>query len=115
MTNDTATPVTTPRLDRLLAAEPDLVDRIFEFILADPAMAQALERMQEGEDGVQKLKAAVRSEFAGEKVWVNKREKVAHAVLSMFNGRNASEVARRLRISRATVYRVIKQEGEGPG
>ncbi|WP_373995244.1 helix-turn-helix domain-containing protein [Massilia sp. WG5] len=28
----------------------------------------------------------------------------------LFNGRNASEVARKLGIGRATVYRIIKQE-----
>jgi len=108
---------TTPELDLLVAAEPDLVDRIFDYILADPAMSLALQKIdvQVGECGVRKLKDAVRSEFAGEKVWVNKREKVAQAVLRMFNGRNATEVARRLHISRATVYRVIKQAGPGPG
>lgn len=107
---------TTPELDLLVAAEPDLVDRIFDYILADPVMAQALGEIdvQTGARGVRRLKEAVRSEFAGEKVWVNKREKVAATVLRMFNGRNATEVARRLQISRATVYRVIKQAGRAP-
>jgi Mor family transcriptional regulator len=35
----------------------------------------------------------------------------ARAVLAMFNGRNAREVARRLGIGKTTVYRIIKQSG----
>jgi predicted transcriptional regulator YheO len=30
----------------------------------------------------------------------------------MFNGRNATEIARRLKIGRATVYRMVKTAGE---
>lgn len=102
-------PNTQPReLQALLAAEPDLVDRIFEYLLAEfPQLAGDADR-------VEKAQAAVRAEFAGEEVYIQKRSSkdIAAEVLRMFNGRNATEVARRLRIHRATVYRYLKQAGK---
>lgn len=94
----------TPELQSLINAEPDLVDRIFDYLLAEvPAIAGRSDQ----------LKAAVRAEFAGEECYVQgrPREATAASVLALFNGRNASEVARVLGISRATVYRSIKQPG----
>lgn len=91
-----------------LPVEPDLVDRIFEYLSGEyPALVGA--RMDE-------LKDAVRAEFRGQKVWVAgrsqlERHRLAQKVLALFNGRNAREVARRLGISRATVYRALKQAG----
>lgn len=91
-------------------AEPDLVDRIFEFLADDHRLAvldaQALAA----------LKTAVRAEFKGEECYIagrpaSARQELAATVLAMFNGRNATEVARALRIGRATVYRVLKQSG----
>ena len=108
-------PTPTPELSRLIAAEPDLVDRIFDYILSDPALAAAMQRVSQsapGPAGMAKLKTAVRQEFSGERVRISRRPNDVHLqVLSLFNGRNATEVARRLGISRATVYRVIKQPG----
>jgi len=58
----------------------------------------------------------MRKEFGGQRWYVASRqpterqERIA-AILATFNGRNASEVARTLKISRATVYRVLKQPG----
>lgn len=104
---------TTPNLDRLIAADPDLVDRIFDYILAEiPQMAA------KPADKVQQLKAAVRAEFKGEECYIasrpaTARQELVAQVLALFNGRNASEVARRLQISRASVYRVLKQPGRG--
>lgn len=102
-------PNTQPReLQALLAAEPDLVDRIFDYLLAEfPQLAGDAA-------GVERAQAAVRAEFAGEEVYIQKRssKEIAAEVLRMFNGRNATEVARRLRIHRATVYRYIKQAGK---
>lgn len=92
-------------------SDPDLVDRIFEYILEiTPALAEAAEQLAE-------KKRAVREEFAGEKVYVRthherRRADLVAEVLRIFNGRNATEVARRLQISRATVYRIIKQPGQ---
>ena len=93
-------------LDALTAQEPDLVDRIFEYLLAEfPQIAGAQ---------VAKAKEAVRAEFGGEEVYIpargaTERQRVVAEVLSLFNGRNATEIARRLGISRASVYRFLKQ------
>lgn len=89
-------------------AEADLVDRIFDYIVTQlPEAAATLPNLNE-------LKSDVRSQFAGEECYIpivprTERDKRAYEVLRLFNGRNATEVARTLRISRATVYRLIKQ------
>ena len=93
-------------LDLPCAPEPDLVDRIFEYIFSDPALALTIEQ-----SSLSNLKAAVRAEFSGERHYIAKRNPRVTQVLALFDGRNATEVARRLGISRATVYRVIKQPG----
>ena len=100
----------TPELDKLIQAEPDLVDRIFDYILSEPALAERLDAHIEGR--VAELKRAVRGEFRGDgiaKRSAKERQEQVVQILTLFNGRNAAEVARRLQISRATVYRVIKQ------
>lgn len=97
----------TPELQNLINAEPDLVDRIFDYLLAEvPAIAEKSDQ----------LKAAVRAEFKGEECYIagrpaSARQETVTQVLALFNGRNASEVARRLGISRAQVYRCLKQPG----
>ncbi len=102
-----------PSLKSLIAAEPDLVDRIFDYILAEfPQIAG------QPPDKIAGTKAAVRAEFKGEECYIagrpaTVRQQTVAQVLALFNGRNASEVARRLRISRATVYRILKQPGRG--
>lgn len=96
----------TPELDARIKADPDLVDRIFEYLLKEFPQIAVLQ--------LETTKRAVREEFAGQEAYVQARprERVAAQVLALFNGRNASEVARRLGIGRATVYRCIKQAGE---
>lgn len=80
------------------------MDRIFELLAEEcPDLAD-----------VDRLKTAVRAEFAGIETYVRKRtarDDLVHLVLSRFNGRNATQTARELNISRATVYRVLKQSG----
>lgn len=100
-------PDKTPDLAAIIAAEPDLVDRIFDYILAEFPQISA---------SVQKHKAAVRAEFKGEECYIagkpaTARQQQVSQVLALFNGRNATEVARRLQIGRSTVYRVLKQSG----
>ena len=61
-------------------------------------------------------KEDVRAEFRGEECYIagmpaTARQERVSQVLALFNGRNSSEVARRLGISRKTVYRHIKQAG----
>jgi Mor family transcriptional regulator len=89
-------------------ADADLVDAIFDYVLAQ------LPEMRSRAIELGRIKAAVRDEYGGQKVYVAKRRAqdradVATQVLAHFNGRNATEVARKLGISRATVYRLIKQ------
>ena len=95
-------------LQALIAANPDLVDRIFEYILSEfPQIAGDKAKLRKAEE-------AVRAEFAGEETYIQKRanQVTAAEVLKLFNGRNATEVARRLGISRRTVYRYLKQPGK---
>ena len=100
-----------PALKDLIAAEPDLVDRIFDYILSEfPQIAG------QPPEKIAATKAAVRAEFRGEECYIaarppTARQQLVTQVLALFNGRNATEVARRLQISRATVYRVLKQPG----
>ena len=88
-------------------ADPDLVDRIFEYIV---------QQIPEIAGRHVEIKRQIRDEFASERVYVRRRgisdvHPLAAAVAKLFNGRNASEVARELQISRATVYRLLKQPG----
>lgn len=88
-------------------AAPDLVDLIFDYIRAEfPDM----------KDRIEFLKDATRKEFGGELTYIPQRsptdrQNKVNEVLRLFNGRNAREIARRLQISRATVYRLIKTSG----
>ena len=90
-------------------ADPDLVDRIFDYIADQfPEISGAR---------VEQLKVATREEFRGAEYYIPSRSPTARQqrveeVLRLFNGRNATEVARRLQISRATVYRWVKQPGK---
>lgn len=85
----------------------DLVDVIFQHLGEEfPHLALRL--------GV--LKEEVRHEFSGMEIYIARRssarrKQLTKEVLTLFNGRNASEVARKLGIGRATVYRIIKQDG----
>ena len=89
-------------------AEPDLVDRIFEYVVEQfPEISAAR---------VADLKRATRDELSGQQHYIparspTDRQRQVQEVLRMFNGRNATEIARRLQISRATVYRWVKQAG----
>ena len=104
-------PDKTPDLAALIAAEPDLVDRIFDYILSDPVLAVAIKKTS-----LSNIKSAVRAEFKGEECYIagkpaTARQQQVSQVLALFNGRNATEVARRLQIGRSTVYRLLKQSG----
>lgn len=107
----------TPPVDLLAQADPDLVDRIFDYILSDPALAAAIGKVSESsKNAIPALKTAVRAEFVGETCYISShsptdRQVRVQQVLALFNGRNATEVARTLKISRASVYRCLKQPG----
>lgn len=106
----------TTSIQKLIQESPDLVDRIFDYILKDSALAEALQKCSEREEkSVDDIKKAVRQEFAGEHAYVRHRRdkgEVSREVLRLFNGVNATQVARKLGISRASVYRHIKQAGK---
>jgi DNA invertase Pin-like site-specific DNA recombinase len=87
--------------------DTDLVEMVVGFIIE---MCPELHAHQEH------LKAEIRMEFSGLITYIprrslEQRRRTAQQVLTMFNGRNATEVARKLGIGRATVYRIIKQAG----
>jgi Mor family transcriptional regulator len=87
---------------------PDLVDAIFQYLGEEfPQLAPRL----------LVLKEEVLHEFSGIAVYIPRRSSARRKqltvdVLSLFNGRNATEIARKLGIGRATVYRIIKQENQ---
>lgn len=64
----------------------------------------------------QLIEKRLRDEMAGDRGYISssstasKEEKYAR-VRRMFNGRNATEIARELNIGRATVYRILKKPG----
>lgn len=111
----------TSSLDLLTQRDPDLVDRIFDYILSDPALATAIGKVGDAsKDTIPALKTAVRAEFVGETCYISShsptdRQLRVQQVLALFNGRNATEVARTLKISRASVYRCLKQPGGRAG
>lgn len=111
-------PNPTPHLQKLIETSPGLMDRIFDYILADPHLLAQLKTAGKADDAtIDKIKTALCQEFKGEQIKVTartplQRQQTVHQVLALFNGRNATEVARRLQISRATVYRILKQPGQ---
>lgn len=78
---------------------------MFEYLLAEfPGLAGPK---------FERAKVELRKEFAGEQVYISSKRwsETATQVMRLFNGENAREVARTLGISRASVYRYLKQEG----
>lgn len=90
-------------------SDPDLVDRVFDYVVK--LIPELAGRRTEVTD-------ALREEFGGlDKVYIRsgrsqRQAEIARQVLALFDGRNATEVARTLSISRPTVYRILKQSGE---
>lgn len=88
--------------------DTDFVDRLFAYMLhLVPELAPR----------AADIKGLVRKEFGGEWLYVRqgrdqRARQLQRTVARMFDGRNASEIARLLGISRATVYRCLKQAGE---
>lgn len=63
----------------------------------------------------QRVEAALRKEFGGREVYVasgRSYEALRQEFLRRYNGRNATTLARELKIGRATVYRWLKQPGD---
>lgn len=98
-------PAPPPSIDEL-----DVLEEIFA------AIAEQLPEVASGPQRVEAVKAIIRERFAGIEVYVPRRpvaerRQLDRRIAELFDGRNATEVARRLGISRATVYRKLKQPG----
>lgn len=64
----------------------------------------------------EKIEERLRREMAGDRGYISgasigTRQEKYDRVRRMFNGRNATEIARELKIGRATVYRILKTPG----
>jgi Mor family transcriptional regulator len=88
--------------------DSDFVDSLLDLLCEQlPTLSQDRPR----------LKAAICHHFGGDRYYVAARvpkqgaDDTAANVLALFNGRNAREVARKLGIGRASVYRYLKQAG----
>jgi Mor family transcriptional regulator len=62
------------------------------------------------------IEQRLRSEMAGDRGYISSastasREAKHELVRRMFNGRNATQIARELKMGRATVYRILKRPG----
>lgn len=97
------------------AQDPDFVDRLFDLLLSsDETRSQLVNKSDSLGKTIDEMKKQIRQEYGGAAVYVRSRvpqDQLRHQVLSIFNGRNATEIARKLGIGRATVYRLIKQPG----
>lgn len=88
--------------------EPDFVASLLDLLCA---------QKPELEEDRARLDGALRQHFGGDRYYVAARtpqqesDDTARTVLALFNGRNAREVARKLGIGRASVYRYLKQAG----
>lgn len=107
MTQATATTKTPAQPIKPNPTEPDVVDRIFAYLTAQGLVPP--------ETDLKAAEKAVRQEIGAGMAYVRAKstdpQETAAKVLALFNGRNATTIARQLGIGRATVYRIIKQPG----
>jgi hypothetical protein len=92
-------------------ADPDFVDRVWDYMLQSFPQLAGIPSGQ-----VDDVKQHIRRSERGERPYITpasaaSREREAQHILRLFNGRNATEVAREVGCSRAKVYRVLKQAG----
>jgi len=113
-------PAPRPQFDQSQLGDPfndrDFVDRVWSYLVqAWPDRLGVLDQAE-----VEEVKQLIRHQERGERPYITPaaydspaRQRQAEAILSLFNGRNATEVARTVGCSRATVYRVLKQPRRG--
>lgn len=92
----------------------DLVSRIKE--IAQEAARQVTGDKELSEKICVLMEEKLRAERSGDRGYISAsspeaRERKIKEVRSMFNGRNATTIARKLNIGRATVYRILKTPG----
>ena len=90
-----------------LLENADLIDTIFDFIEKE---------FPELRSRAPALKQLARREFAGILTYIprrspSERNRIEAEVALLFKGNNVAEVARKLNISNASVYRIIKNPG----
>lgn len=67
-----------------------------------------LEKQAAGVTEPSKLAQCIRHEFAGERIYIQKRaESIREVVEHCFTGNNTDKIARDLHVSRRTVYRAL--------
>jgi Mor family transcriptional regulator len=94
----------------------DIGDRI-QTIAHEVAAQIMLEKATEiSEEIAVRLEQRLRTEMAGDRGYISiestiSRKEKHDRVRRMFNGRNATEIARELNIGRSTVYRILKTPG----
>lgn len=77
----------------------DMVKRFIELVLEEQA-AGVIEPL--------KLEQRIRHEFAGERIYIQKRaESLREVIGANFTGNNTDKIARDLHVSRRTVYRAL--------
>ncbi|WP_343740456.1 helix-turn-helix domain-containing protein [Delftia tsuruhatensis] len=88
----------------------DLVDRVFEYLV------ELVPEIRSSQVDLAHAEAQIRREFAGQTAYIparsaNEKVRERHRVLQLWDGNNVKEIARTLGISRATVYRHLRQPG----
>lgn len=81
-------------------------------------ISRLIEMLQEcegslSEESARTIELQLRSEFKGERIHLcvkTPREQLQDQILQMHNGRNSKEIARKLGISLATVYRALNAQ-----
>ncbi|WP_157991630.1 hypothetical protein [Caldimonas tepidiphila] len=114
MTSKTAADTTPPARHQLSErfADPDLVDRIFDLVIAH------LPQLVSGARSLSEAKNAVRGEFSGQEIYIHKRRHMSGEVLAQqvrelcAGGARPKDVAVKLGLSRATVYRMRGSHGK---
>ncbi len=86
--------------------------------IAAEVAAEFMQALQQefSRDLAQKIEARLRREMSGDRTYMPRestasRKAMHDKVRRMFNGSNATEIARELGIGRTTVYRILKQPG----
>jgi Mor family transcriptional regulator len=84
----------------------DIIKRFIELLAeAQPSFSESI---AEG------IEHQLRHEYAGERVYIPKRDIQSRALIAVrFTGNNTEELARKMRVSRRTVYRAVKKKRMG--
>lgn len=81
----------------------DIIKRFIELLVdVQPSLSEAI---------TADIERQLRHEYAGEQVYIPKRDKNLHQIIAArFNGNNTAKLAREMRVSRRTVFRAIRKK-----